>query len=153
MQRQGSQSSTSSVSLCVELMVSKNASSLSENTRSFVESKLLSALSDPDATVRQGAAYDICDAALSNLSRVSESLLRAVAERVKDKKATIARDAITGLVQVYRAWTYDIEEEEEEKDEEDEDATEILVSRHERGIVLEEQVELDPGYALHVLVS
>ena len=117
------------VSLCVELMVSKNASSLSENTRSFVESKLLSALSDPDATVRQGAAYDICDAALSNLSRVSASLLRAVAERVKDKKATIARDAITGLVQVYRAWTYEEEEDEEDEDEEEDEDVHAEMSR------------------------
>jgi sister chromatid cohesion protein PDS5 len=40
------------VSLCVALVMSKNAASLSENTRSFVESKLLCALMDPDATVR-----------------------------------------------------------------------------------------------------
>jgi len=40
-----------------------------------------------------------------------------VGERVKDKKATIARDAITGLVQVYRAWTYDTDEEEGEQEE------------------------------------
>lgn len=62
----------------------------------------------------------MCDAALRDLSLVSESLLRGVGERVKDKRATIARDAITGLVQVYRAWTYDVENDEDESQGEDE---------------------------------
>eukprot|EP00940_MAST-03C_sp_MAST-3C-sp2_P000449 g449.t1 len=80
----------------------------------FFEQKLRSFLVDPNVEVRAATVYDVCDVALENIEIVSKDLLYDVGNRCKDKSVDVCRDAITGLVQVYRAWSYDNEEEVED---------------------------------------
>lgn len=81
----------------------------------LLEKELVERLSDPEWEVRQLTVRELCDFCANSLELVSESCVRAVGERMKDKKVVLRKETMTGLGQVYGAhiaayWT---EEEED----------------------------------------
>uniref|UniRef100_M4C1P7 Sister chromatid cohesion protein PDS5 n=1 Tax=Hyaloperonospora arabidopsidis (strain Emoy2) TaxID=559515 RepID=M4C1P7_HYAAE len=68
---------------------------------SLLEKEFMLRLSDPEWEVRQLVVHELCDFAANRLGMISEMCLRAVAERMKDKKVTLRKETMTGLSQVY----------------------------------------------------
>lgn len=60
-------------------------------------------LEDADADVRLKAVSEIADAGVLVIDRVPVSVLKAAAERMKDRKSKIRKEATTGLCQVFAA--------------------------------------------------
>ncbi|KAK1933933.1 Sister chromatid cohesion protein PDS5 B [Phytophthora citrophthora] len=82
----------------------------------MLEKEFILRLSDPEWEVRQLVVRELCDFAANCLDLISEECLRAVGERMKDKKVTLRKETMTGLSQVFSAHisTY-WEENEDEK--------------------------------------
>ncbi|CAI5738501.1 unnamed protein product [Hyaloperonospora brassicae] len=70
---------------------------------SLLEKEFISRLSDPEWEVRQLVVHELCDFAANCLEMISEECLRAVGERMKDKKVILRKETMTGLSQVYSA--------------------------------------------------
>ncbi|KAG5177370.1 hypothetical protein JKP88DRAFT_346951 [Tribonema minus] len=86
-----------------KLMVTRGTEILQRKPalRPALQDALASRLVDPESEVRTEAVHAVCDCASNCLEAVSEALLRAVGERLRDKKAQIRKDAATGLAQVF----------------------------------------------------
>jgi len=67
----------------------------------LLEQELILRLSDPEWEVRQLVVHELCDFAANCLDLISEECLRAVGERMKDKKVTLRKETMTGLCQVF----------------------------------------------------
>ncbi|CAH0484648.1 unnamed protein product [Peronospora farinosa] len=83
---------------------------------SFLEKEFMLRLNDPEWEVRQLVVHELCDFAANCLELISEECLRAVGERMKDKKVALRKETMTGLSQVYSThisscWALDDEEE------------------------------------------
>ncbi|KAG7376538.1 hypothetical protein PHYPSEUDO_013209 [Phytophthora pseudosyringae] len=90
-----------------------------ENKSDFahlLEEEFILRLSDPEWEVRQLVVRELCDFAANCLDLISEECLRAVGERMKDKKIALRKETMTGLSQVFTTHisSYWVEEEEEE---------------------------------------
>ncbi|KAH9129963.1 hypothetical protein LEN26_000107 [Aphanomyces euteiches] len=69
----------------------------------LIDAELQLRLQDQEWEVRRAVVNEICDLAAHSLSIVSQTCLREVGERMKDKKVVIRKEAMTGLAQVYAA--------------------------------------------------
>ncbi|TDH69153.1 hypothetical protein CCR75_003190 [Bremia lactucae] len=67
----------------------------------LVEKEFILRLSDPEWEVRQLVVREVCDLSANCLNVVSGECLRAVGERMKDKKVALRKETMTGLSQVY----------------------------------------------------
>ncbi|ETK84564.1 hypothetical protein F441_10667 [Phytophthora nicotianae CJ01A1] len=69
----------------------------------LLEKEFILRLSDPEWEVRQLVVHELCDFAANCLDLISEECLRAVGERMKDKKVVLRKETMTGLSQVFSA--------------------------------------------------
>lgn len=69
--------------------------------RGAANERLAGLLSDPDADVRQYAVEQCAAMATEDIAAATEPLLRALGERVKDKKVAVRRDAIVALAKIF----------------------------------------------------
>ncbi|KAF1786762.1 HAD-like domain [Phytophthora cactorum] len=83
----------------------------------LLEKEFILRLSDPEWEVRQLVVHELCDFAANSLDLISEECLRAVGERMKDKKVALRKETMTGLSQVFSTHisSYWDEEDEEER--------------------------------------
>lgn len=86
---------------------------------SAIEKEFIQRLNDPDWEVRRLVVNEVCDLAVNQLELVSEECLRAVGERMKDKKVVLRKETMTGLSQVYAThvsayWKSDSSDEEDQ---------------------------------------
>ncbi|RLN31745.1 hypothetical protein BBJ28_00003034 [Nothophytophthora sp. Chile5] len=81
---------------------------------SLLEAEFILRLSDPEWEVRQLVVHALCDFAANRLELISEECLRAVGERMKDKKVVLRKETMTGLSQVYSTHISSYWEEEDE---------------------------------------
>ncbi|RLN15341.1 hypothetical protein BBJ28_00002985 [Nothophytophthora sp. Chile5] len=81
---------------------------------SLLEAEFILRLSDPEWEVRQLVVHELCDFAANRLELISEGCLRAVGERMKDKKVVLRKETMTGLSQVYSTHISSYWEEEDE---------------------------------------
>ncbi|KAG3070859.1 hypothetical protein PI124_g15319 [Phytophthora idaei] len=83
----------------------------------LLEKEFILRLSDPEWEVRQLVVHELCDFAANYLDLISEECLRAVGERMKDKKVALRKETMTGLSQVFSTHisSYWDEEDEEER--------------------------------------
>ncbi|KAL4114468.1 hypothetical protein PRIC2_014405 [Phytophthora ramorum] len=81
---------------------------------SLLEKEFILRLSDPEWEVRQLVVHELCDFAANCLDLISEECLRAVGERMKDKKVALRKETMTGLSQVYSTHISSYWEDEEE---------------------------------------
>lgn len=84
-----------------------------------IEKEFIQRLNDPDWEVRRLVVNEVCDLAVNQLEMVSEECLRAVGERMKDKKVVLRKETMTGLSQVYAThvsayWKSDSSDEEDQ---------------------------------------
>lgn len=84
-----------------------------------IEKEFIQRLNDPDWEVRRLVVNEVCDLAVNHLELVSEECLRAVGERMKDKKVVLRKETMTGLSQVYAThisayWKSDTSDEEDQ---------------------------------------
>ncbi|CAH0474885.1 unnamed protein product [Peronospora belbahrii] len=70
---------------------------------SLLEKEFILRLNDPEWEVRQLVVHELCDFAANRLELISEECLRAVGERMKDKKVVLRKETMTGLSQVFSA--------------------------------------------------
>ncbi|KAJ8578448.1 hypothetical protein ON010_g761 [Phytophthora cinnamomi] len=82
----------------------------------LLEKELILRLSDPEWEVRQCVVHELCDLAANHLDLISEESLRAVGERMKDKKVILRKETMTGLSQVFSTHISLFWEEEEDVD-------------------------------------
>ncbi|KAI9912183.1 hypothetical protein PsorP6_009715 [Peronosclerospora sorghi] len=68
---------------------------------SLLENEFVLRLSDPEWEIRQLVVHELCDFAANCLELISEECLRAVGERMKDKKVLLRKETMTGLSQVF----------------------------------------------------
>ncbi|GMF56697.1 unnamed protein product [Phytophthora fragariaefolia] len=80
----------------------------------LLEKEFILRLSDPDWEVRQSVVHELCDLAANSLDLISEECLRAVGERMKDKKVLLRKETMTGLSQVFSTHISSFWEEEKE---------------------------------------
>eukprot|EP00644_Phytophthora_capsici_P003390 jgi/Phyca11/549021/estExt2_Genewise1Plus.C_PHYCAscaffold_310025 len=82
----------------------------------MLEKEFILRLSDPEWEVRQLVVRELCDFAANFLDLISEECLRAVGERMKDKKVTLRKETMTGLSQVFSAHVSAYWEEDEDEE-------------------------------------
>lgn len=88
----------------IRLLMIRVSVSIWESKRDLaelVEKELILRLRDPEWEVRQLVVREVCDFAANCLEWVSEDCLRAVGERMKDKKVALRKETMTGLSQVF----------------------------------------------------
>ncbi|KAE8979653.1 hypothetical protein PR002_g24358 [Phytophthora rubi] len=82
----------------------------------LLEKEFILRLSDPEWEVRQTVVHELCDLAANHLDLISEECLRAVGERMKDKKVILRKETMTGLSQVFSTHISSLWGEEEDDD-------------------------------------
>ncbi|KAL3666298.1 hypothetical protein V7S43_008550 [Phytophthora oleae] len=82
----------------------------------MLEKEFILRLSDPEWEVRQLVVRELCDFAANCLGLISEECLRAVGERMKDKKVTLRKETMTGISQVFSTHISSYWEEDEEEE-------------------------------------
>ncbi|KAI9979970.1 hypothetical protein PInf_027061 [Phytophthora infestans] len=69
----------------------------------LLEREFILRLSDVEWEVRQLVVHELCDFAANHLDLIGEECLRAVGERMKDKRVVLRKETMTGLSQVFSA--------------------------------------------------
>ncbi|KAL0438095.1 UNVERIFIED_CONTAM: Sister chromatid cohesion protein pds5 [Sesamum latifolium] len=86
---------------CAKALYKTNPSGrVSLETLSAIQGRLL----DHDDKVRTEAVNVVCELAKSNLNFISSDLITQAAERLRDKKVTVRREALKKLVELYQEY-------------------------------------------------